>query len=223
MTKKKSGPAKPPQPAKKPAPPVKKSNTKLWLIVGAVAVVAVVGLVVAVANGGSGSGGGVSAAEKKYLGRLLPAGFQEASVAQFAPYTSSVGMTPVTAADEGGNLTLKLDDVTSKKIVSFEYAKPGGQPIPLLAYVKPSGKLFVGVNFCPPCQGKGQRIEADGTLTCETCGTKRNPESQAGISGACKLYPLDELPATVAGGKITIAKSAIDGWTAQPLDRPIGQ
>ena len=51
--------------------------------------------------------------------------------------------------------------------------------------------------------------------------TARTPRG-VGISGACKLYPLDELPAKVVGDKIVIEKSVLDGWTVQPVDRPVG-
>lgn len=92
----------------------------------------------------------------------------------------------------------------------------------MIAYAKPSGKLFVGMSYCPPCKGKGQRIEADGILTCETCGTKRNLETQVGISGNCKLYPLDEVPSKIVGDKIVVEKGVVEQWTPQPLDRPVG-
>ena len=49
-----------------------------------------------------------------------------------------------------------------------------------------------------------------------------DPETGIGISGACKLYPLDELPVTVSGGKIVVEKALLDTWTAQPKDRPVG-
>jgi hypothetical protein len=84
------------------------------------------------------------------------------------------------------------------------------------------GELFVGVSYCPPCEGEGQRIESDGTLTCEACGTKRNLETNEGISGACRLYPLDEVPSAVSGDLITLDTTVLETWIAQPLDRPIG-
>jgi hypothetical protein len=216
MSKKKQTPGKTPV---KPAP---KKNTTMWLVLGAVAlVVAVVGIM-SVAGGSKGGVASAPAEEQKYIGRLLPKGYEEAKVADFAPYAQTVSISPVTATDAGTGISVALADVTSKKDVSFEYTRADGTPLPLLAYVKPSGKLFVGVNYCAPCQGKGQELNADGTLTCTTCGTKRNPETQVGISGGCRLYPLDELPATVAGGKIVIDKSVLDKWTAQPLDRKSG-
>jgi nitrite reductase/ring-hydroxylating ferredoxin subunit len=112
--------------------------------------------------------------------------------------------------------------VSANKIVSFEYAKSDAEKIPMVAYIRPSGKLFVGVSYCVPCKGTGQDIGSDGTLTCQTCGTKRDLESGVGISGACKLYPLDELPVKVQGDRVVVDKPALDNWTVQPTDRQIG-
>lgn len=92
----------------------------------------------------------------------------------------------------------------------------------MLAYIKPSGKLFTRVSLCPPCQSKKQYLEPDGTLTRNSCGTKRNPEIQVGASGACRLYPLDEMPHKLVGDKIEIAEASLAKWVPQPLDRPVG-
>ena len=144
-------------------------------------------------------------------------------MAEVAVYASAVAMTNVTAEDDGTKLSIAVSDVTTNKIVKFAYTKPGTtRAIPLLAYIKPSGKLFLAVSFCPPCEGELQRIESDSTLTCESCGTKRDLETGVGISGPCKLYPLDELPATIAGDRITVDKALLDSWTPQPKDRKIG-
>lgn len=216
-------------------PPKKKGVSTTTWIAGAVALVAVVA-VFALANSGKGAaasaagtatGGtstaaGVPADEAKYLGRLLSVGFTESSVAGASQYSAPVEMTDVTAAQDAKQISVSLADVVKDKIVYFEYKKADGSTIPMLAYVKPSGKLFVGVSFCPPCQGKRQSIQPDGTLRCSSCGTKRDLETGAGISGACRLYPTDEVPAKVVGGKIVIDSSALDSWTAQPLDRPTG-
>ncbi|MFA5843989.1 MAG: Fe-S-containing protein [Coriobacteriia bacterium] len=223
MPKKKSKKSAASKPAPKPAAR-KGGNPTAWIIVGAVVllVVGVVALSGKGSGGGSGAAAGVSPEEQKYIGRLLPADYKEPKLADVVLYSSTVTMTNVTAKDDGAKLSIPVSDVKDDKIVYFEYAKPGARAIPLLAYVKPSGRLFVGISFCPPCEGEGQRIEPDGTLTCESCGTKRNLEQGTGISGSCKLYPLDELPVEIAGGRISLDKAILDGWTAQPKDRPIG-
>lgn len=226
MSKKKhTAPKATPKAAAKSAPP--KNNRTLMLTIAGVAVLVVVGVSLLGKSGGAGTAGttaagGVPPEEQKYIGRLLPAAYQEPKVADIAVYAETVSMTNITATDDGTKLSVPVSDITTNKIVKFEYAKPGARALPLIAYVKPSGKLFVAVSFCPPCEGEGQRIEAPGILVCESCGTKRDLEQGVGISGACKLYPLDELPVTVAGDRISIDKTVLDNWTAQPKDRPIG-
>lgn len=204
----------------KAAPPKRKNNKLLW-IVGAAVVVAVLGLWVA-NSAGQKSASAAPPEEQKYIGRLLPANYREPSVSGIQAYASTIKMTNLTAEVSGAQVSIPVDKLVADKIVYFEAKNAAGEQIPLVAYVKPSGKLFVGVSYCPPCRGKGQRIEAGGILTCETCGTKRNLETGIGLSGACRLYPLDELPATVANGKVSIQKSSIDSWSPQPLDRPTG-
>jgi nitrite reductase/ring-hydroxylating ferredoxin subunit len=165
----------------------------------------------------------VPAAEQRYIGRLLPASYAEASVASPTTYSSTIKMTDVTAVQDAKQVSIPLAGVVSSKIVYFEYTPAGGAaPIPMVAYVKPSGKLYVGVGFCLPCKGTRQRIDADGTLTCESCGTKRDLETGVGLSGTCRLYPLDEVPATVSGGKIIVRAAVLNAWTPQPADRPVG-
>ena len=206
-----------------PAPPTKKSGgSKIPWVVGALVVFGLVLGASALWKSAPKGEAAASPEEQKYIGRLLPAGYEEPKVAEFAAYSSEVPMTDVVATDEGGSVSISAKALADKKIVYFEYAKPGSKAIPLLAYVKPSGKVFVGVSYCPPCQGERQSIGADGTLTCASCGTKRNLETGVGISGACKLYPVDELPVQLSGDKILLEKSAIDGWTPQPLDRKVG-
>ena len=220
------------------APAKKKSSAAgMWTagIVAVLAIVAVVAIVVSGSKGATPSAASAPAAaapaagatsptpdEQKYIGRLLPAGYTEPSVAAATSYSATVKMSDLTAKQTGTQLSIPLSDVVSDKIVYFEYQKSGSDPIPMTAYIKPSGKLFVGVGYCVPCKGERQRIDADGTLTCESCGTKRDLETGVGISGTCKLYPLDEVAATVKAGSIVVPTAVLEQWTAQPLDRPVG-
>ncbi len=172
-------------------------------------------------QGGIGVPPTIPAEEQKYLGRLLPANYQAPTV-QPVTYGGTTQMTDVLADSTGAQVTVPLADLTTDKIVYFEYAKQGGDSVPMVAYVRPSGKLFVGVSYCIPCKGKRQFVDADGTLTCSSCGTKRDLETGVGISGACKLYPLDEVASKIVGDKLVIEKSVLDQWTPQPLDRKVG-
>ena len=208
---------------KKPEPAPARSSKNAWII--AAVAVAAVALFVIVSNGSSEEPAGTSTAstqEQDYLGRFLPAGYEEPKVGSLALYSNAVTMSRVTPVQDAAGISIPLEQVVSSKIVNFDYQRADGQRLPMLAYVKPSGALFVGIDYCPPCEGEGQRIEADGTLTCETCGTKRDLETNSGIGGACKLYPLDEVPSTIVGDDIQVDGAVLDAWTAQPLDRPIG-
>lgn len=208
-----------------PPPPAPKKRTGLYI---AIAAVILIGGIAIFGNGGrdsnpSSSVPTASAEEAKYIGRLLPDGYQEPTVAEATRYTLTVEMTELAATVTDTQVSVPVGDVAGAKIALFQYQPAGAtQSLPLIAYVKPSGKLFVGVSFCPPCQGEWQTIQADGTLTCNSCGTKRDLETMVGISGSCKLYPLDELPVTIVDGNITVDRSVIDSWTPQPLDRQVG-
>jgi hypothetical protein len=195
--------------------------TGVWI---AGAVLAVIVALIVLSSGGSEGPATVTASDEEldYLGRFLPEGYSGPEVAERTLYTSAFGMSSVSGVQEEGSVSIPLASVVQDKIVRFDYERADGQVLPMLAYVKPSGSLFVGVNYCPPCEGEGQRIESDGTLTCESCGTKRDLETNVGISGACSLYPLDEVPASVVGDQVVVDGAVLDGWTPQPLDRPVG-
>lgn len=201
----------------------KKSSSKTPWIVGAVAVAAVVALIAVLsASSQSDESASASPQEQNYAGRFLPADYEGPEVAARTLYTETIAMSDVAATQKEGSVSVPLDSVIADKIVRFDYTRADAEILPMIAYVKPSGRLFVGVSYCPPCEGEGQRIETDGTLTCEACGTKRNLETNEGLSGACMLYPLDEVPSTVEGDMIVVGTPVLDSWIAQPLDRPIG-
>lgn len=213
---------------KKQAAPASPPKKRTGLYLGIAAVLVIGGIAIATAGGGDGGTAGnapvqPSPEEAAYIGRLLPASYEATTVAEPATYDSVVEMTEVPATTGDTQVTIPLADVVNAKLSLSQYEPAGApKPLPLIAYVKPSGELFVGISFCPPCQGEWQTIQPDGTLTCNSCGTKRDLETQAGISGTCKLYPLDELPVTIVDGNITIDRAVLDSWTPQPLDRKVG-
>lgn len=220
--KKSKGSAAATQPAKKAA---KKKQDNKMLIIGAVVVIAVVvGLFLAGRNSGGGAGGALTAdpEEAKYIGRYLPAGYTEPKIGEGGKVTADSQMVPITASQEGSSTSIAVSDVTTNRVVGFSYTKSDGTQIPLIAYMKPSGKLVAAVSYCVPCKGTSHTLTTDGALTCDTCGTKRDAETGIGLSGPCKLYPLDEMPVTVQGDKIQIDNGALDGWQEQPTDRKVG-
>lgn len=223
MAAKKHKSAPPKTVPKQAVAPATSGARKMLLIAGAV-VVAVVLLVQFAGRAGKdgGSAPTASAEEAKYLGLYLPDAYSAPKVAESGKVTETTKMTPIKAEVSDTGVSITSDELSAAKIVSFDYQKSETEVVPMIAYVKPSGQAFVGVSYCIPCKGVGQWLDADGTLTCESCGTKRDPETGVGISGACKLYPLDEMPAILEGGKLTIDRAILDTWKAQPLDRPVG-
>lgn len=131
-----------------------------------------------------------------------------------------VDMTKIKLTDEGDYLTVPLEPVRKYRMVRFEYNKvsvrqrnfAGRSALPLIAYVLPSGQLFVGVSYCEPCRSTTFHTETDFTLTCNICNTKWNLETLTALSGACMPYPPDELKAQVREGKIWIEKTAVSSW-----------
>ena len=212
--------------ANKPAAnaPAKNSGRKSVWIVTAVAVAAVVVGVLIASGGGSQEVATLTAdpAEAKYIGRYLPAGYVEPAVSEGGPVTADIPMAAIEAESSDTGLSISLSEVVSKRNVGFTYTKADGTPVALIAFVKPSGKLSVAVSFCPPCRGISHTMTTDGAMTCDACGTKRDAETGIGISGSCRLYPMDELPVTVSGDEITIDNAVLENWTEQPLDRQVG-
>lgn len=199
-------------------------SKSIYIAIAAVAVLVMVGIGFYMRSGSAPATAQADPREAKYIGRYLPSGYAEAKLTEPIKYDKRIDMTDITPKVQGGNILITAGDVISDRIVYFEYTRPNdNQIISMMAYIKPSGKLFTGVSLCPPCQAKRQYYDADGLLTCGSCGTKRDPETQVGISGACKLYPFDEIPHKLVGDKIQIAESDMAKWKPQPLDRPVGE
>ncbi|HEY3375396.1 MAG TPA: Fe-S-containing protein [Candidatus Aquicultor sp.] len=199
----------------------KKPSMVLYIVITVIALTAIGGGVWLQSRGSNVAQ--ATPEEAKYLGRFLSQGYQPAVLTEPLTYDSAIQMSPVQPQIKGGAISISAADIIKNKIVYFEYTRPSDrQIIPMMAYIKPSGKLFTGVSFCPPCRGKYQHIEAAGTLTCNQCGTKRDLETQVGISGACKLYPPDEIAHKQAGDTIILAEADLATWQAQAIDRPVG-
>lgn len=199
-------------------------SKSVYIIGAVVAVIVAAALFLYMGSKGTTGTAKLDPREAKYIGRYLPAGYEPVKLTEPVTYDRRIDMAQLAPEVKGGKITINAGDVISKRIVYFEYTRPAdGQVISMMAYIKPSGKLFTGVSYCPPCQGKYHHMEADGTLTCNSCETKRDPETEAGISGACKLYPADEIAHELVGDKIQLAEADLAKWNAQPLDRPVGE
>ncbi len=198
-------------------------SKSIYVAIAAVAILAMVGIGFYMRSSSAPAVAQADPREAKYIGRYLPSGYEEVKLTEPIKFDKKIDMTDITPQIQGGKILITAGDIISNRIVYFEYTRPSDkQIISMMAYIKPSGKLFTGVSLCPPCQAKRQYYDVDGMLTCGSCGTKRDPETQVGLSGACKLYPFDEMPHKLVGDKIQIAESDLAKWKSQPLDRPVG-
>jgi len=121
-----------------------------------------------------------------------------------------LAMTPVVAQLNAETLSIPVEVVREKKLVSFEYKK-GDKTIPLLAYLAPDGRPVVAVRLCEPCSSTTFFI-AKGTLVCGVCGTRWDLQSLKGISGGCINYPPARLAARESKDQLLIAEETILTW-----------
>jgi len=196
----------------------------VYIAIGAVAVLAMVAIAFFVGPKSTQTGAEPTPEEAKYIGRYLSEGYKPVKLTEPIKYDQRIDMTDIAPEVKDGNITFSAGDVIKNRIVYFEYMRPSdNEIISMMAYIKPNGELFTGVSYCPPCQAKRHYFDTDGTLTCGSCATKRDPITEAGLSGACRLYPFDEMPHKMVGDNIQISEADMAKWTVQPLDRPVGQ
>lgn len=122
----------------------------------------------------------------------------------------NIEMTDIKATVAGNQISVPIDAVKKDKFVYFEYTG-GAKPVPLLAYVGPSGKIIAAVSMCEPCKSTRFHIEGD-ELVCNTCGTRWELETHEGISGGCPEYPPDILTAKTEGGNLVIPVDSVANW-----------
>lgn len=176
------------------------------LIVGAVATVVIVGSFVGYQRWDSSRqvGGATVATDVQY-----PVG-----------KTEMVALKGVTQIAEG--LSFSLADVKENAIVSLEYQRTqpmpadlqevtGGNLLPLVSYISPNGRLVVATSLCEPCRSTKFHIEQD-SLTCDTCFTRWDLDTLAGIAGGCVDYPPEEVQAEVNGDVVFIPAADLEAW-----------
>ncbi|MGE5617778.1 MAG: Fe-S-containing protein [Sphingomonadaceae bacterium] len=115
-----------------------------------------------------------------------------------------------TAATEGGKVSISVQEVTSKKLVAWDYKK-GNITTPLLAYTTPSGAVKVASRMCEPCNSTSFRVEGT-QLVCNACGSRWELENSKGISGGCQAYPPEVLPSSVVDGKVVVDEEKVSTW-----------
>lgn len=93
----------------------------------------------------------------------------------------------------------------------------GGDILPLLAYVAPSGKLVVATSFCEPCRSQTFHFEGN-QLVCDTCFTRWDLNTLIGVGGGCMTYPPEEVKAELRGEQVFVPKADLEGWIPRGYD-----
>ncbi|QNO13439.1 DUF2318 domain-containing protein [Alkalicella caledoniensis] len=124
-----------------------------------------------------------------------------------------IAMTVIEPVIEDDKVLIPLQTVNENNIVTFEIANDQGELVPLMAYITPSGRLFVGSSMCEPCRGRTFSLAGD-TLLCDTCRTTYTIEDHEFISGAvaCGSYPPVNMNPTINQGTIEIDLQEILSW-----------
>ncbi len=173
-------------------------KSKLPLILVAVGVtILVVILFVVFGSNGEGKGsyfGEPVAATRSYVGEFI-------------------SMTSIEPIIEDGKIKLSLADIDQNNIVHFEVENNENQLVPLMAYITPSGRLFVGSSMCEPCKGRTFSLAGE-ALVCDTCRTTYNIEDHEFISGskACGSYPPVNMNPIIEDGVVYINLEDVLNW-----------
>ncbi len=119
--------------------------------------------------------------------------------------------------------TLKKDFIMG---VTYRRANPmpqgyqqaaGGNILPLLAYIAPSGRLVVATSFCEPCRSVTFHFEGN-QLVCDTCFTRWDLNTLLGVGGGCFSYPPEEVKAEVRGDKVFVPAADLESWVPRGYD-----
>lgn len=132
--------------------------------------------------------------ERSYIGKLIK-------------------MTKIEPQEDLETLKIPLDIVDQNNISYFESKNQDGEIVPMMAYITPTGRLFVGSSLCEPCRGKTFSLAGE-TIVCDTCKTTYNIENHEFISGAkvCGQYPPVNMNPEIVDGNIVIQKEEVLNW-----------
>lgn len=157
----------------------------------------------------------------QYLIAPQPVGSVAVDGAGAAPANAKmVELTSATQTADG--LSFPVQDLKNNAIVKVSYdrtnpmpaeyqALTGGDDLPLLSYVAPSGNLVVATSFCEPCRGTSFHIEGD-ALVCDVCFTRWDLNTLKGLSGGCTDYPPEAVTAELRGDTVFVPAADVEGW-----------
>lgn len=144
--------------------------------------------------------------------------------------TSQIEMTVLKegVAQTAEGISFPLQDLKTKFIVGFTYKRrspmpkgyqlaAGGNILPLMAYVAPSGRLVVATSFCEPCRSTRFHFEGN-ALVCDVCFTRWDLNTLLGIGGGCFDYPPQERPAELRGDTVFIPDDQLEAWVPRAYE-----
>ncbi|MHB8869036.1 MAG: Fe-S-containing protein [Thermoleophilia bacterium] len=135
----------------------------------------------------------------------------------------SAKMVEIASAQQAADgLSFPVQDLKDNAIVALKYdratpmpaeyqALTGGDVLPLLSYIAPSGNLVVATSFCEPCRGTSFHVEGD-ALVCDVCFTRWDLNTLEGISGGCLLYPPEVVAAELRGDTVFVPTADLEAW-----------
>lgn len=128
-------------------------------------------------------------------------------------------------------ISFPLDSLLDKYVVGLTYQREtsmpegyqmaaGGNILPLLAYVAPSGRLVVATSFCEPCRSTSFTIDTTGgnELVCDVCYTRWELDTLMGIGGGCFDYPPEEVGAQLIGDRVLVPRGDLESWVPRAYE-----
>jgi hypothetical protein len=199
--------------ARREKSPVKRS------LVLAVAIVATLGILVALTACGTDSGAGASAG----AGSNASAGSDTPSSAgssdQASGSNSAKAEEPTIAVTKDADLVIPVAGISKK--ASFFPVEVGGTKLEVIAVKAPDGTIRTAFNTCQVCydSGQGYYIQKGSNLECQSCGNLFAMEQVEILSGGCNPVPIFPADKTVTDESITVpltylqeAKAIFANW-----------
>ncbi|WP_408955606.1 Fe-S-containing protein [Natroniella sp. ANB-PHB2] len=180
-----------------------KGNNKIFGLIVLIAVIFLTG------RAWINNGGLESFTESTDFNRLIGDPIVEARSYQ----GQEVYMTEISPEAGDEYIYFSLKRVDQKNIIFFEVENKIGSLVPLIAYITPTGRLFVGTSLCEPCGGRRLHLKDD-TVVCNRCNTTYNIENRVGIRGtaACMEYPPVAVDYRIIDDQIKIPIREIKYW-----------
>ena len=124
-----------------------------------------------------------------------------------------IKMTNIEPREDLKTIQIPLDIIDQNNISYFESKNKDGETVPMMAYITPTGRLFVGSSLCEPCRGKTFSLAGE-TIVCDTCKTTYKIENHEFISGAkvCGQYPPINMKPEIVDGNVVIQKEEVLKW-----------